>query len=481
MLRELWNRSPTGFAEMRRRSVASSLQRRSSAEVSILYALALIIGSTIGALRAQDATPPPTPVGGLQIRTVSAYAAYYSNAQPAATAVQAGATNLGSDAEIGGSAQFAWTKFSDRSSFSLIYTPSYTGRLRYSSVDSLNHTFSFTSNRKIAPRWNLGFSVTGDLSSIHQTLFTPTILSNVASVQSSFDDLASALLAAKFTNTGLAAVLTSAPLTQSPVSNLLYGERVLTSSAQTTLNYSHSPRLSLTFSVGASRNQHISDTQESIPQNGFLLPSTTSGRASLTVSYSLSPLTQIGGSVSTFRVSSLLTDTYTTTSLFTLGRTLERRWIVQIRGGMGVTNTVRQAMPFSQPATPRPVLGASLGFKTFSHTLIGTYDRTTSDSYGVGASTSFTSNATWQWRRPGGTWWLDAGLGWQQLQGNALVRTSGWHTMVGVNHGIGAHVDLRAEYAYLNYSGALQASAYTFSQNAVRISVVWNPQPPYTH
>ena len=61
--------------------------------------------------------------------------------------------------------------------------------------------------------------------------------------------------------------------------------------------------------------------------NTSLLANTTSGNASVAISYSLSPLTQLGGTVTTNRASSSLQDAYTTTSLASLGRTLGRRWL----------------------------------------------------------------------------------------------------------------------------------------------------------
>jgi hypothetical protein len=465
-------------------------------KASALCASALILGSVMGALQAQDptplptaipsptATPPPNQPGGLQIRTISANAAYYSNGAPTTGGtVQPGTANLASDASFGGSAQVDWTKFTDRSSMSLTYSPSYIGRVRYSSINALNHNFSFNTNRKVVPRWNLGFSVTADLSSIQQTLFSPTTLSNVASVPSNFDDLAAALLAAKFTNPELAAILTSAPLAQSPLSNLLYGERMLTASAQTTLGYSYSPRLSFTFTTGASRSQHVSDNQGAIAQNSYLLANTTSGRASMTISYSLSPLTQIDGSLTTSRVSSSLMDTYTTTSLITLGRTLERRWLVQVRGGVGVTNVLRQTLSLVQPTTPRPAIGGTLGFKTFSHTLLSSYDLTVSDSYGLGASTSSSANISWRWDRPGSSWWLENSFGWQQLKSNALsdISISGWHATAAIGRRLGVHFSLRTEYSYLTSSGALQVVAYNLAQSAARVSVVWNAQASQAH
>src|SRR5579872_5000152 len=111
------------------------LKRRVSARVAFPCAVFLVVGLewTTGTLRAQDSgIPAPVPRGGFQIRSISGYAEYYSSSLPNNGGYQPAATNLPSDAGAGGSAVFDWTKFTDRSSFSLSYTPSYTGRVRYS-------------------------------------------------------------------------------------------------------------------------------------------------------------------------------------------------------------------------------------------------------------------------------------------------------------------------------------------------------------
>jgi hypothetical protein len=457
--------------------VPQSLKRHHRAKMAVRLATVLVLGwwSASGGLLAQDsATPASQPLGGLQIRTVSAYVGYYSKTLPGG-GVQPGAAALPSDVSGGGSAVLEWTKNNGRSTFDFTYTPSYTGRIRYSELNAFNHALSFNVNRKLAPRWNFSFSVAGNLSSVEQSLFAPTALSNVASVPSTFDDLAAGILSSKFTNNPqLANALTSAPLVESPLRNLLYGQRMFTSSAIASVSYSYSPRLSVIFSGGGARSQRVSDGQAVTPTNTSLLANTTSGNASVAISYSLSPLTQLGGTVTTNRASSAIEDVYTTTSLVSLGRTFGRRWFTQIHGGVGVSKPIRQTA-FALSTKPHPAGGGSLGFKTFSHTLLGSYDRTVSDSYGLGASTTSSATAAWQLRRPGSTWSLDSSVGWQQLGGNALTSTSGWHASAGFGRAIGTHVSLLTQYTYLYYSGQLQKSAYSLSQSAVRISLVWNP------
>lgn len=434
-------------------------------------------------LLAQDANPgaanapAPLPKGGFEVRTITAYVGYYSSGLANISGLQAGGNSLGYDVAAGGSATFLWAKYAERSNFTVTYTPSYTGQVRYSSLNAFNHSFSMNASRKIAPRWNLSFSVAGDLSSLQQSLFSPTALSNVAAVPATFDDLASGILASKFNNNPqLGTVLTNATLVQSPLQTLLYGQRVFTSSGHVSLSYSYSPRLSVTFSGGGSRTQPVSDDAASGVTTNSLLTKTTSGNASVAVSYSLSPLTQIGGTVTTNRISSTIQDAYTSTALASIGRTLSRRWFAQVHGGVGTTNAVRQSA-FSVSNQPHPAFGGSLGFKTFSQTLLGSYDRTVSDPYGSGASTTSSVSGSWRWRQPGHAWWLESSVSWQRLAGSALgnaalTNTSGWNVSAGLGRAFGTHVALHAQYSYLVFG---TYSSQNLSQNAVRVSLVWSP------
>jgi hypothetical protein len=437
-------------------------------------AVILLFLGPIGEVRAQDIAPPP-PKSGLQVRSVSAYFDYYSSSLPNGISFQPSVPLL-SDAAGGASVQVGWTQSSERTVSSFTYTSSLIGRIRYSEWNAWNHALSFTTNHKIAPRWMLRFSTAGDYSNQEQSQFAPTTLGNVASAPGTFDDLAAALLASKFSNPQLASAFAAAPLVESPIRNLLYGQRMFTAGIRTSLSYSYSPRLFLSFQADGTRSQHVSDNLPAANRKDYLLLNTTSGGAALTVSYSLSPHMQIGGSVASTRTSSSLQDAYTTTSLGTLGWTLARRWVLQVHGGIGVTNPVRQTSTLVS-TTPHPAGGGSLAFRTLTQTFLGTIERTVSDLYGLGAATTSSAGLTWRWNRPGRSWWLESGVTWQSLQGTSLGNTSAWRARAGLGRLIGPHLVLFTQYAYLNASAQFQTITASQEQSAVRVSLMWTPHP----
>jgi hypothetical protein len=248
---------------------------------------------------------------------------------------------------------------------------------------------------------------------------------------------------------------------------------VLNTAAQASLSYSYSPRLSVMVNGGASRSQHVS--QDTGPAGNGLLSNTTAENLAVGLSYSLSPRTQIGATVTGSRSESLIQDNFTTTSIGSLGRKLGTRWFVQVQGGVGMMNSLRDFGLVRSTARPRPVTSGSLGYKTFSHTLLGSYDRTVSDAYGLGATTSSSASGSWLWQRPGSDWSLSASGGWQRLEGTLEGTATGWRTTAGIGRSLG-HVVLLMEYAYLKYSG-IQRQTPFLSQSAVRVSMRWRPGP----
>lgn len=458
---------------------------------SVVTAIVGVLLVPAAALAQDENTPMPAPASiasppsGLQVKSGSLYSVYYSSGLPTSAGIQSGLTHLPADLGFGGSADFVWSRFTDRSTIALSYTPSYVGRVRYSSLDALNHSFTLNLNRKLAPRWTYLFALGGDLSSIDQAIFSPTTLTKVASVPSTGDELAAGLMGSPVpTNTQLGTVLTSAPLLNSPEQTLLYGRRMLTASLDSSLRYSISPRLSLTMGVTGNRTQHVSDNSPAGTQNSFLISDTTSGAGRVAVSYAISPQTQLGADINVNRVVSRLADVYTTTALANWGRNVGSRWILQAHGGLGVSHPVRQSLYYALATKPGPAFGGSLGFKISSHTLLANYDRTVSDMYGLGASTTSSVGGSWRWKPLGRGWWITNSFGWQQLQGDksaasafVLSNMSGWRANSDFGHSLGPRLAVLVGYAYLDYSGGLQNTAYKFSQNAVRIAFAWTAHP----
>ena len=354
-----------------------------------------------------------------------------------------------------------------------MYAPSYTGRLRYSAWNALNHLGSFTASRRFG-KWELGLAAQGNLSNLSEFLFEPTVFASVAAAPVSFNDIASAVLTGNFTNPQLASLLTGAPYAESPARNLLFGERMLTYSGETSLRYKPSARVAVKFTGSVGRMQHVSDNLAGTTQSGYLIPRTSFVNAAMDVSYAKSERTELGVSATSSRVVSVLQDAYVTTTTGSLGKRMGRRWFLQLRAGVGVITPVRRTLAVT--TGPQPVGSGSLGYRTFSHTFLGSYDRTVSDAYGLGANTTSTATGSWRWARPARSWWINTSASWQQLSGIGYANTSVWRFQGGFGRTLTPSIALVPEYVYLRYSEPVSTFP-PFSQSAVRLSLVWSRDP----
>jgi hypothetical protein len=416
------------------------------------------------------------PRGGFQLYDVTGYAGWESILSPRGGGFYLpSAIGLKGDETLGGGATAGWSRHGKKGNVSLVYSAMYQAQIRYSNLSALNQFLTLNASRQLNAKWTLGFSAAGGVSTYDQMLFTPTIFSNVLAVPGTFDDLAAAVLAGKYTNDQLASLLTGAPVIESPARTLFFGDRVFTSAAATSLSYAHSQRLSISFSASANRAEHLQNgEQPGAPQYLYLLPQAIEGSSTVAINYSLTPRTQVGVNVSASRGFSRVQDAYTTYGSAFLGRTMGRHWFAQVHAGGGFITQIRSRYTSSNGATP--VFGGSLGFKTFANTIMVSGDRTLSQSYGVGAADTTAVNAAWQWWRPGRRWGTNASYLKMHFTGGPFGTVDGWRSSFGVNRRIGEHLMLETAYSYGSYSSDSPPSPYQSSQNAVRLSMTWMPQ-----
>jgi hypothetical protein len=479
--------------------------------------------------------PLSSEPNGVHLYSASISAGYYSLDLPGGVIFAPTGGSLGGLTEVSAAATFGWTRSRPNSSLSVIYSPSFTSVPNYSPhLNSLNHSLSINGSRKLGRKWTASISVYGSTNNFEQFLFSPTLFSSVVSVPATFDDLATAILngtlfttsantstavainnfqqfvyapallgsvplaaatmgelsaaaaAGTYSNNQLASLLTGAPILVAPASSYFYGNRVLSAGVHTGLSYAATPRLSLTFGAGGSRTQQL-PRKENGDTPVYLVPQTTSANASLGLSYALTPRTQFGVQLSGSRSFSALEDVYTTYASLNLGRSFSRRWFGQAHGGAGKIIPLR----FKDLATTgiQAVAGGSVGYKTFAHTFLGSYDRTISDSYGFGAGSTQNAMGAWSWRRPNRSWWIHASGGWQKLQGGAFHDITDFYGTAGFGKLVGRHEALQFEYVHGNYSawaggigGSLGSGIVPqLTQNAVLVSLVFAPHPNFYH
>ena len=151
----------------------------------------------------------------MHLTGVSVYSGYYSSGGAGgAGGFEMAVQNpflTGPSAMAGVAATFGGSKSAEKSTFTWSYSPSYFnsfyGNNQFSNNGSLNHRMSVHWTRKLGSKWTLSGSLNGYLANLEQLYFNPGVLSSVASLPTTFDDLAAGMLAGQFTDAQLASLL----------------------------------------------------------------------------------------------------------------------------------------------------------------------------------------------------------------------------------------------------------------------------------
>ena len=407
---------------------------------------------------------------GAHLYGVAAFSGYSTSAFPVGQSIQPGVSSIGGDANYGASASMGWQRHRDWMNLSVVYSPSYTGQVHYSNLNSLNHTLVLTATRKMGRKWTASLSGSGQDMSVTQFLFNPTSFAVRSQAPLSFDDLAAAFSAGQFTSSQVASMLTGAYPPASPTQSLLYGYRTLAYSAQASLVYAYSPRLSFQVSSFASGSQPLNNGGQS--PGVYLVNHTVGANGGVMMSYSLSPRTQVGLDLSESWQMNHYQGALITTARGSIGRKMGEHWFATVNGGFFNTRPTKTGPTLPDYGT---IGGGSLGFKTYQHTLTASYGRSSTDSYGL-IGTSTTIGSSWLWHHPGSDWSLTAGYYEEQTRNTGFASLSGWEAAGGVTRRLNDRSTLAAQYAFLNASSIYSGILTKLSVHSVRLTVGWSPQ-----
>lgn len=425
---------------------------------------------------ADQASFKSVTMGGIHIYGVSVLSGYSTSAYPVSSGqvLFPGAASLGGDTNYGGSVSLGWQYHRPRSNFSLLYSGTYAGMVHYSDTNAFNQHLSLSVDRTLSPKWTLTFSATGSDSTTVQYLYQPTTIGLLSQVPATMDDLAAAFSIGQFSNSQIASTLTGAPLLDSPARSLLLGDRILSYSGQASLSYVHSSRLSFHLASFAAGGQNRLGSGSTVPQPNYVMPRSIGIDAGMGMAYMLSPRTQVGLDVAGTRMANLYQSGYITTANASIGRKMGIHWFLRGYGGGSISRLTSQA--YGAPQTRNLVGGGSVGFRTYQHTLIGSYDRSSMDAYGfaVGVITSLTVG--WNWHRPGSQWSVFTSFGQQQIRNTGYASLSGWQATGGVSQALSSHVRMTAQYVYLSNAGNYLGSVTNLAIQSVRVSWSWTPQ-----
>jgi len=438
---------------------------------------ALFAPSGFGQSGVADSPPAPLWPRGLHIYEASVYSGYSTLAYPV-TGIEANYSSqisgLGGDWSYGGLVTLGWQQLGPKSTLSMIYTGGYGGMVHYSGVNGMSQSLAFGYSRTLGGRWTASLSASGQDNTLAQYLFQPARYSTITQSATSFDDFAAAFSIGQYSNAQIASMLTGAPILESPAQNLLLGNRILSYSVQTGVEYSYSSRLKLHLSSFSASGQTQSSGNDVNVRQNYVMPRSTGLNGGVGFSYSLSPRTEVGVDAGEYMVWNRFQSARGTSVTASLGRKMSRRWFLRIRGG-GSDTQILDYTASGKPIARQLIGGGSLGTKTYSHTFVADYDRSSFDSYGFAVGTSIVESGSWQWQHPGSRWSTFASFGEQQLRNTGFLSISGWQAAGGVRVQLQREAAVTIMYSHLRSAGTYNGMYNEFSVDGIRLSLAWTP------
>jgi hypothetical protein len=414
---------------------------------------------------------------GIHLYGVSIFGGYSTSAYPGgfALAPVPGAAQLGSDVNYGSTASIGWQYHRTRSDFSVLYSGTYSGAARYSAANAFNQSMTLSASRILTPKWTLALTGAGSDLTVAEFVYQPTNLSLLSQTPASADDLAAAFSVGQFSSSQIASSLTGSPVLESPARSLLMGDRILSYSGQLSLNYAYSSRLAFHIGSFAAAGQRRLSGNTS-PGENYVLPHSVGLEAGMGVTYMLSPRTDVGLNVSGTDIHNRFQKGIVSNAVGTIGRKMGIHWFLSAHGGAAFSNLTSQL--YAAPRSRNMIGGGSIGFRTFRHTLIGSYERSATDGYGTAIGTTSTLTGAWDWHRPGSRWNVSASFSQQGIRNTGYLSLSGWEASGGVTQTLSSHMRMTAQYVYLSNSGDYLGSITNLAVHSVRLSMSWVPEMP---
>ena len=446
----------------------------------VLIQIALSLGVAAGMAQAQPLTDQISfrsgQLGGIRLYGVSVFSGYASTIYPVSLgqAPSPATQNLGGSGNYGASASLGWQRHRGQTNISVLYSGTYDAVVRYSNLNAFGHMLGLGYGHGFGRRWSFQINGSAQDATMYQALNQPTGLTVLSQLPTTFDDLAAAFAVGKFSDGQIAAMMTGSPLMAAPARSLLFGNRVLSYSGQAGASYAHSQRLTFRFSAFTAAGQtRRGGGNSGLPEEKQVMPRSAGFSGGGAFDYSLSPRTQLGfGADANYVVNKYQRAQITTTSA-SLGRKMGMRWFLSLHGGVSFTRSLESTG--GPPRTRNLIGGGSIGFRTYQHTLVATYERTAFDTFGFAVGENTNLAGSWGWRLPGRSWSVNASGGQQQLRRSGFASLTGWQSSAGFSRRMSTTISMNVGYAMFWSAGTYLGALNDVSSHSVRFSLNWTP------
>jgi hypothetical protein len=358
---------------------------------------------------------------------------------------------------------------------SLVYTPSYIQRMRFSYLSSFNESLAVSLSRSLAHRGTLRVSFNIRDSTAQQLAFVPSIFANAAATNGTSGDVVRAIVDQPQTNMQLEQVFAQKDTGNAAILAALFGTRVLTGAGHIEYDWAASTRSRLFVSMDISRDQPLTTSGEFRQQTPYNLRS-SAGAVVAGWNHSLTPKTTMGLGVDYRRSQSGYFNGDVIDANYTLGREFRSRWFTTLTAGLGRVSVAPQTSGAPVRSTMEWLGSGNVGVKGRIQSVIFHASRSGGDSYGFGANSNTSAGVSWNWQ-PRRTWSLFLDESYQNLQMGGRSGVVAWAAGAGAEKKIDRQTAVSFSFAYLDGSGqAVTLGQPRLSAYQMQLTLLWSPR-----
>jgi hypothetical protein len=340
----------------------------------------------------------------------------------------------------------------------LIYSPSYSGIYGVSGLQSFNQNFQLAWESRWGPKWSFALTAAADDSSVVELALQP--FASLLTPSSSAGNLN--------TLSGASPAL--------PPSSLLYGGRVLSTGGRTSVTYLPTTRLHISLEAGAYQLQNRDGSSGQTSETTYVIPRTTFETVTANLSYSLTPLSAAGVSVSTIMDHTALGDYRSTNATATYSRKLDKRWSILAEGGVGyyAPGAITSDLSKQSPGGSQFVGELGAGYQGRENSFLVSYERSAGDLYGLASSSTDGGVGVWRWRQPGRNWAAYLSVAYQRLTGGPLGDGTNWQANAVLSKALTPRTSMILSYGFLKSSLGSGTIYSNDSIQVVRFTLLWS-------
>lgn len=341
----------------------------------------------------------------------------------------------------------------------LIYSPSYSGIYGVSGLQSFNQNFQLAWESRWGPKWNFSLTAAADDSSVVELALQP------------FASLLTSSSSAGNLNTlnGASPAL--------PPSSLLYGGRVLSTGGRTSLSYLPTTRLHMSLEIGAYQLQTRDSSSGQTSETTYVIPRTNFETATANLSYSLTPLSAAGVSVSMIMDHTTLGDYRSTNATATYTRKLGKLWSTLAEAGAGYyapDGIITSDLSRQSPGGSQFIGSLGAGYQGRENSFLVSYERSAGDLYGLASSSTEGGVGVWRWRQPGRNWAAYLSVAYQRLTGGPLGDGTNWQANAVLSKALTPRTSMILSYGFLKSSLGSGTIYSNDSIQVVRFTLLWS-------